>query len=404
MPSARTVSRDIVVETAAPLVFEVLTQPGHLRHWFCDLAWTDPRPGGRCALHWAQGYHVEGRFLEVEPPYRATIAWQGTGEPGETEVVFQIEERDGQVRVGVVHSGFGPGDEWDAAVSQAERGWETGLENLKSTLETGVDLRLTRQPFLGIQLDLLTPERAAREGIAAQWGIYVEGVVDDSGAQAAGLQKGDVIVSLGNMPTNRFEELGMALRAHQAGETVDVERVRGQERETVPVTLGARPQPDLPDSPQALGDRLAQRQRDVNEALRAAIENVSDQEAAISPEEGAWSVREVLAHLSESERSFHVFMSNFAVNGYLDGGALYPHQIPGRLEAILVVTPTLRGLLDRFLADEAETEAFVRRLPESALAYKPRFRNIALQVLGLPDHVEQHVEQIRQTLQAVHGQ
>ena len=74
MSSERAITKDIVVETNAPLAFEVLTQPGNLRHWFCDLAWSDPRPGGRYALHWAQGYHVEGRFLKVEPPHRATVA------------------------------------------------------------------------------------------------------------------------------------------------------------------------------------------------------------------------------------------------------------------------------------------------------------------------------------------
>lgn len=404
MSSARTVTRNVVVDATIQLAFQVLTETGDLRDWFCDAAWSDPRPGGRCALHWGQGYHVEGRFLEVDPPCRAVVAWRGTDEPGETMVTFQLEEHDDRVSVGVVHSGFGPGSEWDAAVAQAERGWETGLENLKSTLETGIDLRTARQPFLGINLDLLTPERAAKEGIAAQWGIYVEGVVEGSGAQAAGLRQGDVIVMLGGMPTNSFQELGTALRAHHAGDTVQVERVHGQERDTVAVTLGSRPQPALPDSLTALADRLAERQQEANEALRSALENVSDEEAALSPGEGQWSAREVLAHLSENERAFHMILSNLAVTGYLDGGAIYPDQLPGRLESIMVVTPTLQGLLDRFLTDEAETEAFVRRMPASAAAYKARFRRIALQILALPDHVEQHAAQIREAIQAVRGQ
>jgi hypothetical protein len=99
-----------------------------------------------------------------------------------------------------------------------------------------------------------------------------------------------------------------------------------------------------------------------------------------------------------------MILSNLAVNGYLDGGPVYPDQLPGRLEAILMVTPTLQGLLDRFLTDEAETEAFVRRFPESATAYKARLRRIAIQLLGMPDHVQQHVAQIRQTLDRVRGQ
>ncbi|NLF14452.1 MAG: PDZ domain-containing protein [Anaerolineaceae bacterium] len=401
MSSARTVTRNVVVDATPQLAFQVLTETGNLRDWFCDTAWSDPRPGGRYALHWAQGYHVEGRFLEIDPPRRAVVSWHGTGEPGETRVAFELQEQDGGVNVQVVHSGFGPGSEWDEAVAQARRGWDAGLENLKSTVETGIDLRTARQPFLGIHLDLLTPERAARENIAAQWGIYVEGVVDGSGAQAAGLGHSDVIVSLGGMPTNSFEELGAALRARQAGDSVEVERVRGQARDTLQVTLGSRPQPELPDSAPALADRLAERQREANDALRAVLENVSDQEASLSPGEGDWSVREVLAHLSENERAFQMILSNLAVTGYLDGGPFYPDEIPGRLESILIVAPTVQGLLDRFLVDEAESEAFVRRLPETAVAYKARFRRIANQVLALPDHVVQHVEQIRQALARV---
>ena len=157
----------------------------------------------------------------------------------------------------------------------------------------------------------------------------------------------------------------------------------------------------MPDSAPALADRLAERQREANDALRTVLENVSDQEASLSPGEGDWSVREVLAHLSENERAFQMILSNLAVTGYLDGGPFYPDEIPGRLESILIVTPTVQGLLDRFLVDEAESEAFVRRLPETAVAYKARFRRIANQVLALPDHVVQHVEQIRQALAGV---
>lgn len=401
MSSERTVTRTVVVDATPRLVFQVLTETGNLRDWFSDLAWSDPRPGGRYALHWSQGYHVEGRFLQVDPPHRAVVAWHGTGEPGETTVTFELSEGDGGVSVQVVHGGFGPGSEWDQAVAQSIRGWETGLENLKSTIETGIDLRTARQPFLGIQLDLLTPERAAREDIAARWGIYVEGVVEGSGAEAAGLRKGDVIVSLGGMPTNSFDELGAALRACRAGDTVEVERVHGRQRDSVPVTLGPRPRQELPTSAPALADVLVERQREANDALRAVLVNVSDQEASLSPGGGEWSVREVLAHLSENERAFHMILSNIAITGYLDGGAFYPDQLPGRLEAILIVTPTLQGLVDRFLLDEAETEAFVRRLPEEAMAYKARFRRLAAQVLALPDHVVQHVEQIRQTLAGV---
>ena len=404
MSEERNVRQSVTVDATLERAFEALTQTGELRDWFSDLAWADVHPGGRYALHWGQGYHVEGRFLELEPPQRAVISWQGTGEPAETRVVFGLEPREGGVEVTVLHTGFGPGSEWDAAVAQSERGWQVGLENLRSTLETGTDLRTARQPFLGINLDILTPERAAREGIAAQWGIYIQGTVAGSGAQAAGLCQGDVLVALGGRQTPSFDELGVVLRAHQAGDVVEAELVRGQQRETVQITLGPRPRPELPASFEELGTRLAERHQEVNGELRAALHEVSEQQADQRPGEGQWSVKQILAHLSEGERAFHMIVVNLAVNGWLDGGPLLPDQIPGRLDAVLDVTPTLEGLVNRFLEDEAETAALVRRLPAETMAYKVRFRRIAEQVITGPDHTLEHVEQIKQALQAVRGQ
>ncbi len=132
------------------MAFEALTQDSELREWFCDQAWTDVRPGGSFEVRWHRGYRAEGRFVDVDLPRWAAVTWQGTGEPGETRVQFLVEDAGGgEVMVTVVQSGFGPGEEWDQAVDEAEKGWTVGLENLKSALETGIDLRLAKQPFPG---------------------------------------------------------------------------------------------------------------------------------------------------------------------------------------------------------------------------------------------------------------
>jgi uncharacterized protein YndB with AHSA1/START domain len=403
MSEERQVKQSVVVETTPELAFEALTRASELREWFSDQAWTGDRPGTRYGAYWNQGYHAEGRFIELEAPRRAVITWWGIGEPGESQVEFTIKPVDKGVKVKVVHSGFGPGKEWDSAVEQAERGWTTGLENLKSTLESGIDLRLARQPFLGIYLDQLTPERAEREGIAVERGIYVNNPVEGSGAQAAGIVQGDVIVALGDMETPGFQELGVALRACQAGDTVDMKLVRGQKHETVPVTLGQRPQPEVPGTAAELADRLAERHKEVNAALKAALEGVTDEEAEKQPAEGEFSVKQVLAHLSDGERGFHTVLVNIAVNGYLDGGPVYADQILGRLDAIMTITPSLQGLLKRFLTDESETVALVRGLPDATLAHKARYRRICEYVLNGPTHTETHTEQIQETIKTVRG-
>ncbi len=401
MSEKRTVKQSILVDTTPELAFEAVTQASELREWCSDEAWTEVRSGGRYEVRWNQGYRSEGTFTELDPPHRAAVTWRGTGEPGATTVEFTVKSTRGGAEVTIVHSGFGAGEEWDEAVAESEKGWATGLENLKSTLETGVDLRLARQPFLGINFDILTPDQATREGIAAEQGIYILETVEGSGARAADLGKGDVILALGGVETPGFEQLGAALRARQAGDTVDIELVRGQKRETVQATLGGRPQEEVPESAEALADRLAERQQEVNAELRAALEGVTDEEAGQAPEKDQWSVKQVLAHLSEGERSFHVFLTNMALNGWLDAGPVYPDQIPGRLDAVLAVTPTLEALVKRFITDQAETVAILRGLPETTLIHKARFRRIANFSIYGPDHTRQHIEQIKATLETV---
>jgi uncharacterized protein YndB with AHSA1/START domain len=403
MSEMQRTGQSVTIESTRELAFEAMTRDSELREWFCDQAWTDVRPGGRYALHWNQGYHVEGRFLELDVPRRAVIAWRGTGEPGDTTVEVTVGEAGGGVEVTVVHGGFGPGAEWNGPLGEARKGWDVGLENLKSTLETGIDLRAARQPFLGISLDLLTPERAEQEGIAADFGIYVTGTVPGSGAEAAGLCSGDVVVALGDMQTAGFQALSTALRAHQAGDEVALEVVRRQEHLTIPVTLGRRPQPEIPAGVEELADRLDERCREVDEELRIAVAGLTEEEAEECPEEGQWSVKQILAHLSDGERVGHVFLTNMAVNGWLDAAPVSNEQIAGRLEAILAVTPTLSGLVERFIGDETETIEILRRLPEQAWAHKARFRRIAQLALLGPDHTREHVQQIVRAVAIVRG-
>jgi uncharacterized protein YndB with AHSA1/START domain len=401
MPKKRKIKKTVVVDTTPEAAFEALTQASELREWFSDEAWTAVRPGGRYDVRWNQGYRSDGRFTKLEPPRRATVTWQGTGEPGETKIKFEVKPVDEGAKVTVIHSRFGPGHEWDKAVAQSEKGWGAGLENLKSTLETGVDLRLARQPFLGIAPDTLNAERAAKEGIAAEQGIYVLGTVEESGARAAGLAQGDVIVAFGGIETPGLQELGAALRGQAVGDVVDVDLVRGQERETVQVTLGKRPQAEVPDTAEELADLLAERLKEVDQELKAAVEGLTDEAAEQSPAEGEWSVKQVLAHLSSGERGLHNLLVNWAVNGWLDGGPIGADAVPGQLEAVLAVTPTLQGLLEQYLTDEAQTVAFLRRLPEETVAHKARYRRIGEAVLYGPGHIREHIEQIKTTSAAV---
>jgi uncharacterized protein YndB with AHSA1/START domain len=94
MPEKRKVKKTIVVKTTPEAAFEALTQASELREWFSDEAWTIVRPDGRYDVRWNQGYRSDGRFTKVDPPRRATVTWQGTGEPGETKIKFKVKPVD----------------------------------------------------------------------------------------------------------------------------------------------------------------------------------------------------------------------------------------------------------------------------------------------------------------------
>jgi len=159
----------------------------------------------------------------------------------------------------------------------------------------------------------------------------------------------------------------------------------------------------VPESAAALADQLAQGYAETHAELKATLEGVTEAEAEQPPAEGEWPVKQVLAHLSEGERSFHVVLVNVALNGWMDTGPIYPNQFPGRLDAVLAVTPTLEGLVERFITDQAETVSIVRGLPETTLAHKARFRRMADFLSYGPGHTREHIEQIKGAIEAARG-
>jgi uncharacterized protein YndB with AHSA1/START domain len=406
MSEERSVRQQVRLATTPDLAFEAVTKDSELREWFCDFAWTEVRPDGRFEVRWHRGYRAEGRFVGVDLPRWAAVTWQGTAEPGETRVQFLVEDAgSGEVMVTVVQSGFGPREQWDQAVGEAEKGWKLGLENLKSTLETGVDLRLSRQPFLGIWFDAITPELVAKEGLAVDKGIYIQGTADGSGAEAAGIQKGDVLLAVDGEETADFNVLGRILRAHQAGDEIEAQVVRGQELLALPITLGQRPTEEVSDTATGMADLVAQRQALTRPELEAVLEGITEQEASEVPEGGGWSVKQVLAHLSVCERDYQNSLATIALDGFFDSGDGNTTAMEGRLAAVLATTPTIAGLVERFYVDQDEMVSFFRGLPEETLRHKARFYRMGQYVGGLhPGHTRDHIEQIKQVLATVRGE
>src|SRR5689334_21726323 len=96
-----TIEREILVDARPDVVFDVVSSPAHLRHWWPDEAEFDPVPGGEGRIGFgdvARGQGGWARFTVVDavPPRLFSFRW--THEEGQDAapgnsflVVFELE-------------------------------------------------------------------------------------------------------------------------------------------------------------------------------------------------------------------------------------------------------------------------------------------------------------------------
>ena len=177
------------LEAPVSQVYRAFTNETDLRGWLCDAAMAHPAKGGRIHLWWTSGYYATGAYRKLAADQEIEFTWQGRGDPRETRVSITLRPEGVGTQLSLTHEKLGTGKKWTETVEAIRRGWEQGLENLQSVLETGRDLRLTRRPMLGIYPNALTAEARERLGVPVEKGILIGNVVEGMGAQAAGLQE-----------------------------------------------------------------------------------------------------------------------------------------------------------------------------------------------------------------------
>jgi S1-C subfamily serine protease len=90
----------------------------------------------------------------------------------------------------------------------------------------------------------IAPPRVARRlrravGLPERDGLLVRSVAEGSAAQAAGIERGDLIVAAKGEPVERVDALYEALDSLAEGDTLALRVVRGTEERDVPVTFDA---------------------------------------------------------------------------------------------------------------------------------------------------------------------
>jgi len=112
----------------------------------------------------------------------------------------------------------------------------------KQVMDDLIEHGEVRRAVLGVGINEVTPEDAEVAGLRVIAGVKVGSYTsEDSPAQRAGIEQGDIITKIDGRPVERVSALQRAIRAKEPGETVELEAWRYGTRKTFRVRLGAAP-------------------------------------------------------------------------------------------------------------------------------------------------------------------
>lgn len=94
-------------------------------------------------------------------------------------------------------------------------------------------------PYMGVSTETVDENVAEQFGLPVTSGAVVLFVQPDAPAEKAGIERGDIIVRIGDNEVKSVEDVYGAIRQHAVGDVVEVEVVRNDRRETLKLTLGS---------------------------------------------------------------------------------------------------------------------------------------------------------------------
>lgn len=388
------------VNASPSLVFRAFTNATALREWISDTATVDPRPGGHFFLAWNNGYYVCGKFTKILADKEIDFIWEGRDDPASTKVRVLISSLDnGMTSFTLEHLDLKEDAKWAPAFKEISNGWAQGIRNLISILENGPDLRIVNRPMLGVTFGEFDDKRANELKTPENQGLRVENVVDGMGAQAAGLRRNDVIISMNGKPTLDYPTILADLQHHQAGDKVEVGFYRGAEKKKIKMELSRRPMPDVPMTAAGLSEAVRKNYAEDMLRLSKLLETAQDSETSFSPGPVEWSVKDILAHLIHEERDHHSTIQDlvFSQERVADG---LGSNLTDRIRATVSAYPSVENLLAELKACQTETISLIAYLPDEFVAMKGSFWRMGYQLLENSFHTREHESQIATTLGA----
>jgi putative serine protease PepD len=114
------------------------------------------------------------------------------------------------------------------------------IESLLKQLEAGESV-VNHGAFIGVEITSMTPSLQQEYGFTVSSGAVFMSVISGTGAAAAGVKQGDVIVGINKSSIGSAQDVGSVISALRPGDVIALHVVRGKQHLTISVTLGSQP-------------------------------------------------------------------------------------------------------------------------------------------------------------------
>jgi len=120
-------------------------------------------------------------------------------------------------------------------------GFAIPAEQIQPVVETLRRGQRVRRGYIGIAMQDVDESIAAALGIQRNRGTLIQSVTPGGPAARAGIQQGDVIVSVAGQPVTQDQTLGYLIAQQQVGARVPIEFIRQGQHRTVTISIAERP-------------------------------------------------------------------------------------------------------------------------------------------------------------------
>jgi putative serine protease PepD len=118
-------------------------------------------------------------------------------------------------------------------------GFAIPIDYARTIAEELIATGVVAHPYMGISSLTISESIAARFDLPVSAGVLVDTVMSGSPAEAAGIERGDIIVAIGGTTIASVEDVFIAVRSNAVGDVVQIDIVRGEDEITLDVTLGS---------------------------------------------------------------------------------------------------------------------------------------------------------------------